>query len=238
MTEALVREEAAALFFRDQLITALGAPEGLEVGQFTESYLVHLLAAFARGEALPRREPGFDETPLALMYARALQASRFERAVLLRATADTALFVSGFFAASLPGGDGDVRYYASLGGRAYAGLGREHGPGPVGHPGLPRAGRAFPRVRGRARGDLREDPPEVAAVGGAPLRAMGRDGQPARGRAPRGQGITPVARAGARGIEHRGAHARVGEVAVHVQRRLEALYDLRPEAPVTEYLVP
>jgi hypothetical protein len=90
--------------------------------------LVHLLAGFARGERLPGREPGFDETPLAILYARALQASRFERTVLLRATADTALFVSGFFAESLPGGSGDIRYYASLGGRAYTRLGQEHRP--------------------------------------------------------------------------------------------------------------
>ena len=33
-------------------------------------------------------------------------------------------------------------------------------------------------------------------------------------------------------------HGRVGELAVEVQRRLEALYDLLPEAPVTEYLIP
>jgi hypothetical protein len=125
MPEGLVREETAALFFRDQLIAAL-EHQRVSTSAFTEAYLVHLLAAFARGERLPEREPGFDETPLALLYARALEASRFERAVLLRATADTALFVAGFFAESLPGGSGDVRYYATLGGRAYAHLGREH----------------------------------------------------------------------------------------------------------------
>ncbi len=125
MPEGLVREETAALFFRDQLIAAL-EHQRVSTSAFTETYLVHLLAGFTRGERLPEREPGFDETPLALLYARAFQASRFERAVLLRATADTALFVAGFFAESLPGGGGDVRYYASLGGRAYAHLGREH----------------------------------------------------------------------------------------------------------------
>jgi hypothetical protein len=125
MTDVLVREETAALYFRDQVITAL-EHQKVSTSEFTESYLVHLLAAFARGEHVLRAEPGFDETPLALLYARALHASRFERAVLLRVTADTALFVSGFFADSLPGGNGDVRYYASLGGRAYAALGREH----------------------------------------------------------------------------------------------------------------
>ena len=34
------------------------------------------------------------------------------------------------------------------------------------------------------------------------------------------------------------AHDRVGEIAVCVQRRLESLYALDPEAPVTDYLVP
>jgi hypothetical protein len=125
--EGLVREEAAALFFRDQLITAMDRQK-VATSLSAESYLVHLLTGFARGDRLPSREPGFDETPLAILYARALQATRFERAVLLRATADTALFVSGFFAESLPGGRGDIRYYASLGGRAYSRLGQEHRP--------------------------------------------------------------------------------------------------------------
>jgi hypothetical protein len=127
MSEGLVREETAALFFRDQLVAAMDRQK-LATSSFTECYLVHLLAGFARGERLPGREPGFDETPLAILYARALQASRYERALLLRATADTALFVSGFFAESLPGGDGDIRYYASLGGRAYTRLAQEHRP--------------------------------------------------------------------------------------------------------------
>jgi len=33
------------------------------------------------------------------------------------------------------------------------------------------------------------------------------------------------------------AHDRLGQLAIHVQRRLEAFYALDPEAPVTEYLV-
>ena len=125
MPEVVVSENTPALFFRDQLITAM-EHQRVSTSAFTESYLVNLLSAFAKGEKLPSREPGFDETPLALLYARALTAARFERVVLLRSTADTALFVSGFFAESLPGGPADIRYYASLGGRAYAHLGREH----------------------------------------------------------------------------------------------------------------
>ena len=125
MPEVVVSENTPALFFRDQLITAM-EHQRVSTSAFTESYLVNLLSAFAKGETLPSGEPGFDETPLALLYARALTAARFERVVLLRSTADTALFVSGFFAESLPGGPADLRYYASLGGRAYAHLGREH----------------------------------------------------------------------------------------------------------------
>lgn len=121
----VVSENTPALFFRDQLLTAM-EHQRVSTSQFTECYLVNLLAGFASGERLPGREPGFDETPLALMYARALSASSFERAVLLRSAADTALFVSGFFSDSLRGGKGDVRYYASLGGQAYARLGQEH----------------------------------------------------------------------------------------------------------------
>jgi hypothetical protein len=120
-----VSESTSALFFRDQLLTAM-EHQRVSTSEFTEFYLVNLLNGFARGERLPAGETGFDETPLALMYARALSASSFERAVLLRSTADTALFVSGFFSDSLPGGPSDVRYYANLGGQAYKHLGREH----------------------------------------------------------------------------------------------------------------
>jgi len=72
MPEALVREEAAALFFRDQLITAMDRQK-VATSASTESYLVHMLTGFARGDRLPGREPGFGETPLA---GRALPAVR------------------------------------------------------------------------------------------------------------------------------------------------------------------
>src|SRR5262249_18284446 len=74
---------------------------------------------------MPAREPGFDEVPLALLYMRALDSSRHERAIRLRATGDTALFLSGFFADSLADKEAGVRYYAALGGRAYSCLSRD-----------------------------------------------------------------------------------------------------------------
>lgn len=129
MTERLVCDESPMEFFRQQVEKAM-EHQRVSTSAFTEYYLVNLLAAFMRGDNLPGREDGYDETPLALLYVRALDASPLERSRRLRATGDTALFVSGFFAESLGDAQADVRYYATLGGRAYSRLSFEHeGPG-------------------------------------------------------------------------------------------------------------
>jgi len=125
MPEGLVRGETAVEFFREQLAKAM-EHQRVSTSAFTEYYLVNLLAAFMRGDQLPGREPGYDEVPLALLYLRALDASRHERARRLRATGDAALFLSGFFADSLVDKEVGVRYYVALGGRAYSRLSRDH----------------------------------------------------------------------------------------------------------------
>lgn len=121
---SLVREETAVEFFREQLGKAM-EHQRVSTSAFTEYYLVNLLAGCASSDNLPAAEPGFDETPLALLYVRALRASRAERARLLRAMGDTALFVSGFFSDSLERRLVDLDYYRSMGGHAYARLGSE-----------------------------------------------------------------------------------------------------------------
>jgi len=123
MAEKLVREQTPMEFFREQLERAM-EHQKISTSAFTEFYLVNLLVSCVRGEPLPPPEPGYDEMPLALLYARALEASRAERARLLRAMGDTALFVSGFFADSLTGLV-DLGYYRAMGGRAYSCLGRQ-----------------------------------------------------------------------------------------------------------------
>ena len=125
MRGRVVREKTAVAFFHEQLLQAM-SHQKVSTSAFTEFYLVNLLAAFVSGKRLPGREPGFDETPLALLYARALEVTGWERAERLRVTADTALFVSGFFPDSLPRGEGDLGYYATLGEQAYARLGQDH----------------------------------------------------------------------------------------------------------------
>jgi hypothetical protein len=121
MAQSLVREETPLEFFREQLGRAM-EHQRVSTSAFTEYYLVNLLSGAVRGDTLPGPEPGFDEMPLAMLYVRAMEAARFERARLLRLLGDSALFVSGFFAESLDGKLADAAYYRTLGGRAYARL--------------------------------------------------------------------------------------------------------------------
>ena len=122
MTE-LVRDETPMEFFREQVERAM-EHQKVSTSAFTEHYLVNLLSACVHGD-LPPSEPGYDETPLAVLYVRAVQASRAERTRLLRTMGDTALFVSGFFADSLSHKLVDLGYYKTMGGHAYARLSRE-----------------------------------------------------------------------------------------------------------------
>lgn len=131
MTDKLVRETPVE-FFREQLGKAM-EHQRVSTSAFTEYYLVNLLAGGVRGAALPPPEPGYDETPLALLYVRALQASRAERARLLRMLGDTALFVSGFFADSLTRKLVDAAYYRAMGGGAYTRLSQDGDPAGFGH---------------------------------------------------------------------------------------------------------
>ena len=126
MSERLVRGETAVEFFREQLERAMDHQK-VSTSEFTQFYLVNLLAGCVRGE-LPPSEPGYDETPLAVLYVRAIQSSRRDRAKLLRAMGDTALFVSGFFADSVSGRLVDLDYYKAMGGFAYARLAQDEDP--------------------------------------------------------------------------------------------------------------
>ena len=124
MALKLVRDESPMEFFKEQLERAM-EHQKVSTSAFTEHYLVNLLTGCLRGDALPPPDPGYDETPLAMLYVQAMQASRHERARLLRVMGDSALFVSGFFADSLNRTLVDLAYYRAIGGQAYARLSRE-----------------------------------------------------------------------------------------------------------------
>lgn len=123
-TSCLVRDETPVEFFREQLEKAL-EHQRVATSAFTEFYLVNLLAGCVGGDPLPPPEPGYDEMPLALLLARALESSRRDRTRLLRALGDSALFTSGFFADRLNRGLVDLGYYRNLGGQAYLRLARD-----------------------------------------------------------------------------------------------------------------
>ena len=89
MTERLVRDEKPAEFFKEQLEKAM-QHQKVSTTAFTEYYLVNLLADCVQTEPL-LSEPGYEQTPLALLYVRALAAPGYQRARLLRALGDTAL---------------------------------------------------------------------------------------------------------------------------------------------------
>jgi hypothetical protein len=122
MTQTLVRETAME-FFKEQLEKAM-EHQRISTSAFTEYYLVSLLTGSLRAQETPADDPGCSDLPLAVLYARAMAADGIERARLLRALGDTALFVSGFFVDSLPGRNVDLSYYQALGGRAYGRLGQ------------------------------------------------------------------------------------------------------------------
>jgi hypothetical protein len=122
----LVRGASPVEFFREQLVQAM-EHQRVSTSAFTQYYLVNLLAGCVRG-VLPPSEPGYDETPLAVLYVRAIQSSRRDRARLLRAMGDTALFVSGFFADSLSRSLVKLDYYRAMGGFAYARLTQDEDP--------------------------------------------------------------------------------------------------------------
>jgi len=126
MTERIVRDESPMEFFREQVERAM-EHQKISTSAFTEYYLVNLLAECIQADPL-LSEPGYDQTPLALLYVRAVQASRHERARLLRAMGDTALFVSGFFSDSLNRKLVDLDYYRAMGGHAYSRLSRHDEP--------------------------------------------------------------------------------------------------------------
>ena len=126
MAERLVFEQTPLEFFRGQLERAM-QHQKVSASAFTEFYLANLLAGCVKGDPLPAPEEGFDEMPLALLYVRATEASRFGRARLLRMLGDSALFITGFFADSLERKLVDAAYYRRMGGQAYARLSHEDG---------------------------------------------------------------------------------------------------------------
>lgn len=129
---AILTDTSVQEYFRE-LLGEAKERQKVQVAEVTEYYLVNLLAQFTDVEKLFDREPDgtLQQEPLALILARALDASRDEQVRALRKLGDTSLYVSGFFVDSLEKKLVDARYYMSMGHLAYASLARVIEGGPL-----------------------------------------------------------------------------------------------------------
>lgn len=110
-------------YFRGSLHAAL-QKQRLAVDDHTEHYVVNVLTAFARSEALFEPGPeGLRLKPLVVMLSEALAAgSGVERLRALQRLGDVSLFIAGFFARSFARKLVDIDYHICMGAQAYSTL--------------------------------------------------------------------------------------------------------------------
>lgn len=104
-------------FFRTEVNQARKSL-GMDLSDMTEYYVVNLLCEYS--QSATSTLPG--DEPLALLYKRALDAVQAERIRLFKNLGDMALYISGFFTASIERSVVDIDYYISMGGSAYTNL--------------------------------------------------------------------------------------------------------------------
>lgn len=128
MGDSALHLENACLpeYFRPLIREALNhrqARHRIQAPEAVEYYLVNLLQGCLSTEAVYRPAPeGFKEEPLAFIFLKAAQSHAEIRIRLLRRLGDFALFISGFFPASLTRQLVDVDYYIQMGETAYGSL--------------------------------------------------------------------------------------------------------------------
>ena len=120
MTDRLVRSESATEYFRELVESAM-QHQKVAARELTSFYVVNMLTGFIHLD----RSAGADDQPLAVTFAKALQAAGIAQRDGLRRVGDLSLFISGFFSDSLNRGLVDVDYYIQLGGSAYGSLARQ-----------------------------------------------------------------------------------------------------------------
>jgi hypothetical protein len=107
-------------YFNDAIHDAI-SHQHVSLNDETVVYIVNLLTYYTLSENIFNvDEEGRSSKPLAFIYKDAVEASSYEeRNAHLRKLGDTALFTSGFFAASLERSAVGVDYFVSMGGSAY-----------------------------------------------------------------------------------------------------------------------
>jgi hypothetical protein len=118
MNPGLVQQESLFEYFK-RLVDEAIDHQRLRPLDETRFYLIRLLAGHGRW----REDPATHEEPLAFRLLRALEQGGSTRRRELRALADAALFMSGFFSDGLARRAMTLGYCARLGGFAYQELG-------------------------------------------------------------------------------------------------------------------
>lgn len=124
MADSLVHRESPLEYFREQVGRACDR-QGVHAQPDTEYYVVKMLDAFTHvGSGGPVDTLASNE-PLGLILLRALNSGGADQRLGLKYVGDVSLFISGFFSDSLRRSLVDLDYYMTIGGRAYASLGRD-----------------------------------------------------------------------------------------------------------------
>ena len=122
MADGLLSNESPLEFFKAQVEGAMER-QRLKTSAWTSYYVVQMLAGYvARHD---NATPSWDDEPLGMRLARALNAEGAAQREELRSVGDASLFLVGFFADSLHRRLVDTDYYISLGGSAYGRLARD-----------------------------------------------------------------------------------------------------------------
>ncbi|QQR81060.1 MAG: hypothetical protein IPJ69_02655 [Deltaproteobacteria bacterium] len=110
-------------YFRELVKQAL-EHQRVKAPEEIEFYLVNLLQShmFAPESLRAPESSSLKEQPLAILYLKAQQSEYETKLTLLKQLGDSALFTSGYFPASLNRQLVDIKYYAQMGGSAYADL--------------------------------------------------------------------------------------------------------------------
>ena len=115
MSDSILAEPDLRDYFRREVSRAIDTLK-VECNEVTTFYLVNLLADFADSDELYEDA---EDRPLALIYAKAMEAGPTERFRILKKLGDFALYISGYFSDSLAGKAVDVDYYIAMGSNAY-----------------------------------------------------------------------------------------------------------------------
>ena len=113
-----IRTERTFEMFKD-LVDAAVVHRDLRISEDSSFYLVQLLDHFVSPSGLYGDVGNRPDHPLGPLLLSAEQAEGTERFLILRSVGDLALFLTGFFYASLDARRVDARYYSRVGETAY-----------------------------------------------------------------------------------------------------------------------